>query len=248
MRSHMPSTPTAPNNLSIYRLEGFSGCRALLRQLHHWLTEGDRPAIAISGDQGNGKSTLSVATAWNLIHHYPDGIIRVGAAGTNPFRMYDIVREMDTVLGTTLTRVSEDRWGISILEQLYRRQRLVIVDKLAGATQKDLAALIDVVGHLQDTGGKSRILLIDRNFSAGIAGLVGDQHLHLDGLDKDEAERLIERRAPAGQLTCGRNECFRDRTGHSGGCGKSSAGAGNFTDHDRKQQRRQSGAISASLQ
>jgi hypothetical protein len=41
---------------------------------------------------------------------------------------------MDTVLGTALTRTSDDRWGISILEQLYKRRRLLILDKLAGAT------------------------------------------------------------------------------------------------------------------
>jgi hypothetical protein len=145
---------------------------------------------------GQWKSSIATAAAWNNIHHFGDGIIRVGPAGTTPFRMYDVVRTFDTVLGTTLTRVSEDRWGISILEQLYRRKRLLILDKLAGATERDLTALIDIIGHLHESGGKSRVLLIDRNFSPGIAGLVDDQHLHLDGLVKSEAAKLVRNRAP----------------------------------------------------
>ncbi len=196
MRDHIESELSTPNNLSLYRLEGFSGCPGILTQLHGWLTSGDLPAMAISGEQGNGKSSIATAAAWNNIHHFSDGIIRVGPAGTSPFRMYDVVRTFDTVLGTTLTRVSEDRWGISILEQLYRRKRLLILDKLAGATERDLTALIDIIGHLHESGGKSRVLLIDRNFSPGIAGLVDNQHLHLEGLVKTEAAKLVQNRAP----------------------------------------------------
>ena len=53
-----------PHNLSLYQLEGFSGSRRKLLLLHDWLTGGDDlPAIAISGEQGNGKSTLATAVA-----------------------------------------------------------------------------------------------------------------------------------------------------------------------------------------
>ena len=189
---------TTPHNLGIYRLDGFSGCRRELLDLHEWLTGGDDlPAIAISGEQGNGKSTIATAAAWNHFHHFTDGIIRVGAAGTNPFRLYDIVRTFDTVLGTSLTRVSEDRWGISILEQLYRRKRLLILDKLAGATERELDTLVGIIGHLHESSGQSRILLIDRNFSPSIANLVQHQHLHLDGIDPADTEIFVQRRKPA---------------------------------------------------
>lgn len=191
-----PGTRT-PNNLGLYRLEGFSGCRRELLKLHEWMTGGDDlPAVAISGEQGNGKSTVATAAAWNHFYHFEDGIVRVSAAGTNPFRLYDIVRTFDTVLGTQLTRVSEDRWGISILEQLYRRKRLLIVDKLAGATERELATLVDIIGHLHESEGQSRILLIDRNFSQSIAELVKDQHLHLDGLAQEDLPALIHNRRP----------------------------------------------------
>jgi len=71
-----------PHNLGLYRLEGFSGNRRQLLTLHEWLTGGDDlPAIAISGEQGNGKSTLATAVAWNHFHHFSDGIVRVCCAG-----------------------------------------------------------------------------------------------------------------------------------------------------------------------
>ena len=132
-----------------------------------------------AGARGNGKSTLATAAAWNTIHHFPDGIIWVGAAGRDRFRMYDIVRTLDTVLGTTLTRVSEDRWGIGILEQLYRRRRLLILDELSGATDREIQTLAEIIGHLHDSGGQSHILLIDRDIHPEFAELVDDRHLQL---------------------------------------------------------------------
>ena len=95
---------------------------------------------------------------------------------------------MDTVLGTALTRASDDRWGISILEQLYKRRRLLILDKLAGATEREVATLVEIIGHLHENEGQSRIILIDRKFSANIANLVQHQHLHLDGVLREDLD------------------------------------------------------------
>ena len=193
----LPSPSATRHNLGLYRLEGFSGSRPALLALHEWLTGGDDlPAIAISGEQGNGKSTLATAVAWNHFHHFSDGIVRVSAAGGTSFRLYDVARTMDSVFGTELTRSSEDRWGISILEQLYRRRRLLIIDKLAGATADELNTLVNIIGHLHEANGASRILLIDRNFSPQIAELVQFQHIHLDGLARADLPELIEKRAP----------------------------------------------------
>ena len=193
----MEQSPT-PHNLGLYLLNGFSGSRRLLLLLHDWMTGGDDlPAMAISGEQGNGKSTLATAAAWNHFYTFTDGIIRVSPAGTNPFRLYDVVRTLDTVLGTALTRTSDDRWGISILEQLYKRRRLLVLDKLAGATPKEINTLVEVIGHLHENQGQSRILLIDRNFSAAIASLVQYQHIHLAGLDRSDTPEFIHKRAPS---------------------------------------------------
>ena len=185
------------HNLGVYRLRGFSGRSVELKILCQWLLEKhEQPALAISGGQGNGKSTLATAAAWNTIHHFPDGIIWVGAAGRDRFRMYDIVRTLDTVLGTTLTRVSEDRWGIGILEQLYRRRRLLILDELSGATDREIQTLAEIIGHLHDSGGQSHILLIDRDIHPEFAELVDDRHLQLGGLPLSEAVGFVHARAP----------------------------------------------------
>ena len=189
--------PSTRHNLGLYRLEGFGGRRTQLLQLHAWMTGGgDLPAIAISGPQGNGKSALAMAAAWSNFHHFTDGIAWVGAAGATGFRLYDIVRTLDTVFGTTLTRIGEDRWGISILEQLYRRKRLLILDELAGATPQELGTLVDIISHLHEAGGTSRVLLIDRNFSPAIAELVQFQHVHLEGLLIEELPEFLRQRAP----------------------------------------------------
>jgi len=185
------------NNLTFYRLNGFVGSRNYLLTLHDWLTGGDDlPAIAISGEQGYGKSTLAVAAAYNHYYDFSDGIIQVSPAGTSPFRLYDVVRTLDTVLGTALTRTSEERWGISILEQLYKRRRLLILDKLAGATPRELETLVEIISHLHENEGQSRIVLIDRNFSSAIARLVQHQHIHLDGIPHEDLDRFIAARAP----------------------------------------------------
>ncbi len=194
---HQAAGPAIAHNLGVYRLTGFTGRNAELLTLRDWLTDDSgQAALAISGGQGNGKSTIATAVAWNTIHHFPDGVIWVGAAGGSSFRLYDIVRTLDTVLGTTLTRVSKERWGIGILEQLYRRRRLLILDELSGATDDEIRTLVDIISHLHESGGRSRILLIDRDINPEIVGLVGAHHLHLGGLTLAESVEFVGRRAP----------------------------------------------------
>jgi len=195
---HQAVGPVIPHNLGAYRLNGFSGRTAELLTLRGWLTESSgQSALAISGGQGNGKSTIATAVGWNTIHHFTDGVIWVGAAGNDNFRLYDIVRTLDTVLGTTLTRISEDRWGISILEQLYRRRRLLILDELSGATDDEIRTLVDIIGHLHESNGLSRVLLIDRDINPEIVELVGEHHLALGGIPLAESVEFIRRRSPA---------------------------------------------------
>jgi tetratricopeptide (TPR) repeat protein len=189
--------PNIAHNLGVYRLQNFSGRKQELFTLHSWLTDQQhRTALAISGGQGNGKSTIATAAAWNNIHHFSDGVIWVGAAGHDRFRLYDIVRTLDTILGTTLTRVSQDRWGIGILEQLYNRKRLLILDELSGARDEELDTLVSIIGHLQDSKGQSHILLIDRDIHPQILDLVGDSHLYLHGLKYEDIEEFVHQNAP----------------------------------------------------
>ena len=192
-----PAEPTIANNLGLYRLQGFAGRRTELIQLHHWLTGADDlPAIAIRGEQGNGKTTLATAAAWNHLRAFPDGVVRVGAAGVTSFRLYDVARTMDSVFGTTMTRLSEERWGLSILEQLYKRRRLLLLDELSGATEQELETLVDIIAHLHESGGNSRIILIDRNFTPAIADLCQHQYINLEGLNLAEMPEFIQRRSP----------------------------------------------------
>ncbi|MFZ1755298.1 MAG: tetratricopeptide repeat protein [Caldilineaceae bacterium] len=194
---HPTPSSNIRHNLGVYRLNGFTGRNEELLRLRAWLTDDSgQAALAISGNQGNGKSTLATAAAWNAIHHFPDGIIWVGAAGSDSFRLYDIVRTLDTVLGTTLTRISQERWGIGILEQLYRRRRLLILDELSGALDDEVRTLVDIIGHLSESGGRSRILLIDRDIAPEIQKLVGERHLLLGGLSLAETVEFVRVRAP----------------------------------------------------
>ncbi len=195
---HRPDTePHIPQNLGLFRLTHFTGRQAELRTLHSWLTQpGERNALAITGNQGNGKSTLATAAAWANIRHFSDGVIWVGPAGQDRFRLYDIVRTLDTVLGTSISGMSTDRWDIAILEQFYRRKRLLILDELSGATDAELRTLIEIMSRLRESGGHSRVLLINRECNPMIADLVGDRELRLDGLGQPDLAGYIAAQAP----------------------------------------------------
>lgn len=189
--------PHIPHNLGIYRLAAFTGRRTELRTLHRWLTQPiEGSTLSITGRQGNGKSTLATAAAWANIHHFTDGVIWVGPAGQDSFRLYDIVRTLDAVLGTTISRTSVDHWDIAILEQLYGRKRLLILDELSGATEDELHTLVDIMGRLHEAGGHSRVLLINRECNPMIAGLVGERELTLGGLALGEVAGFVAARAP----------------------------------------------------
>ncbi|MBP8110621.1 MAG: tetratricopeptide repeat protein [Caldilineaceae bacterium] len=195
---HPPETePHIPHNLGLYRLTHFSGRREELRTLHTWLTQpGENSALAITGSQGNGKSTLASAAAWANIRHFSDGVIWVGPAGQDRFRLYDIVRTLDTVLGTTISGMSVDRWDIAILEQLYRRKRLLILDELSGATETELRTLVEIISRLRESGSQSRVLLINRTSNPMIADLVHGRELMLAGLTQPELPAYIAAQAP----------------------------------------------------
>ncbi len=196
---HPPETePHILHNLGLYRIAHFSGRREELRTLHTWLTQpGQNSALAITGNQGNGKSTLATAAAWANIRHFSDGVIWVGPAGQDRFRLYDIVRTLDTVLGTTISGMSVERWDTAILEQLYRRKRLLILDELSGTTAAELRTLVEIISRLRESGGQSRVLLINRASNPVIADLVQDRGLMLAGLTQPEMPAYIAAQAPS---------------------------------------------------
>lgn len=187
---------STPNNLDLFRLHGFSGRRAELLQFHEWIHSNEGfPAISLSGTLGIGRSALGTAIAWNNYYHFDDGIIRIGAAGIHPLRLYDIVHTMDSVFGTKLTRVSEDRWGISILEQLYRRRRMLIIDDLDRTADEDVFTLVDIIGHLHESRGQSRVLFISRGTIPGIDEIT-PYVMRLSSLTREDTLNFVKQRAP----------------------------------------------------
>ncbi|MEZ4580979.1 MAG: hypothetical protein R3A10_04895 [Caldilineaceae bacterium] len=133
-------------------MQGFSGCRRELLTLHEWLTGGDDlPVIAISGEQGNGKSTVATAAAWNHFYHFADGIVRVSAAGTNPFRLYDVVRTFDTILGTQLTR-QRGPVGHQHPRTVVPAQALADRGQAGRRDRARMATLVNIIGHLRRVG------------------------------------------------------------------------------------------------
>ncbi len=137
------------------------------------------------------------AAAWANIRHFSDGVIWVGPAGQDRFRLYDIVRTLDTVLGTAISGMSVERWDTAILEQLYRRKRLLILDELSGATDVELRTLVEIISRLRESGGQSRVLLINRACNPVIAELVQDRELMLAGLTQPELPAYIAAQAPS---------------------------------------------------
>ena len=151
-----------------YRLRGFSGRSAELNALCQWLLEAHETARPCdqwrAGQrQEHNRDCCRLEDDSSL----PGRDHLGGGRGRGQVsHVRHRAKRWDTVLGTTLTRVSEDRWGIGILEQLYRRRRLLILDELSGATDGEIQTLADIIGHLHDSGGQSHILLIDRDISS----------------------------------------------------------------------------------
>ena len=56
--------------------------------------------------------------------------------------------------------------------------------------------MVEIIGHLHENEGKSRIILIDRKFSASIANLVQHQHIHLNGIAYEDLAAFVDARAP----------------------------------------------------
>ena len=188
-----PITP--PHNLSRFRLSTFVGRRAELAQLTGWLRES--PVVAITGTSGIGKSCLATALAYGLIPQFDEGVIWVGAFGSDEFRIYDIIRAIEDVLATGITSQPPDQWQILALQQLYGRRRLIILDEITQATEETANQIAETIGRV-GPGGPGRVALVGRHLPAPLLELAGPYCLDLGGLpEADAADWLAQTVQPS---------------------------------------------------
>ncbi len=197
MHHTVPTESTIRHNLGLYRIREFAGRRRELLRLQSWLLDSDVPPVmALTGPAGVGKSTLATATAWSVIRHFPDGVIWVAPAGLERFCLYDIAQTLDTVLGTTITRQSRDMWTTAILELLFRRRRLLILDETDTAPDQEWENLREVFGHLKPRDTDSRVMIVAEKTTPVLTTLAGPRVLALRGFTIRETDVFLKRYDP----------------------------------------------------
>ncbi len=186
------------HNLGLYRLHKFSGRRRELLRLQSWLLDSEaHPTGALAGPAGVGKSTLATAAAWSVIQHFPDGVMWVAPAGQEHFRLYDVAQTLDAVLGTAITRQSQDMWKTSLLALLWQRRRLLVLDETDTATPAVWESLLDIFGHLEPGNTSSRILILTEKVTPDLEALADSRIFTLRGFTARETRSLLEHHGPS---------------------------------------------------
>lgn len=177
-------------NLGLFRLENFVGRKAQLETLKTWLDT--YPVIAITGDSGVGKSSLATALAVSETSRFEEGILWIGAMGSDVFDFYDIVRDIEDVLATGITNQPVKSWGLLALQQLYGYQRLLIIDEMSNPDDNTLREIVNVIQHI-GPGGAGSFVLIGRTIPQVLLDLVGEAHLHLGDFSLADVAMWIEK-------------------------------------------------------
>ncbi len=177
------------HNLGLYRLEDFVGRSRELQQLSTWLSY--HPVVAITGPSGAGKSTLATKLAVQEASNFTEGILWISATGNTAFNFYDIVRGIEDVLATGITKQLVSAWPLFVLQQLYGFNRLLILDELTEADSDTVDKIIDMIGQIKP-GGHGRFVLIGRTLPQPLLDIVGEACLVLDGLDQTAIRTWLE--------------------------------------------------------
>lgn len=186
-----------PHNLGLYRLRGFCARRRGLHRLQSWLLESEaQPVLGLVGPEGLGKSALATAAAWSVSRYFPDGIVWAASAGLERFRFYDVVRNLDTVLGSAITGRPHDMWQAGILELLYRKRRLLILDETETAAAAEWAHLLSTFSSLQAGDTASRILIVSDSPHPVLQELAGTRVLTLRGFTLRATETFLAQYSP----------------------------------------------------
>jgi tetratricopeptide (TPR) repeat protein/energy-coupling factor transporter ATP-binding protein EcfA2 len=184
----MTNPQNVPHNLRLFRLQDFAGRQAELAQVSAWLQES--PVVAITGAAGAGKSSLATAVAHQLMPQYDEGVIWVDAYGGDEFRLYDVIRTMENVLVTGIAGRPPDQWPILVLQQLYGRRRLIVIDGVSQATETAVAQIAGTAGRA-GPGGAGRVIFVGRDLPPPLLQLAGNFHLKLYGLPEAEAAAML---------------------------------------------------------
>ena len=190
---HAKGFPSEPiHNLDLYRLQNFCGRSRELHRLQHLLVDSQsHPVMALTGPAGMGKSTLATAAAWSTTPHFQDGVVYAAPIGLERFRFYDLVRQLDRVLGTVITSKPPNLWKINVLELLYRQRRLLILDDTETAAADDWEKLLDALQGLRAEDTLARVLLISEKNTDLLRELTKGQILNLSGFTAHETEDFL---------------------------------------------------------
>ena len=186
------SAPGPKHNLDLYRLQNFCGRSRELHRLHFLLLDTQsHPVLALIGPAGMGKSTLATGAAWSALTYFRDGVVYAAPIGLERFRFFDLVRQLDRVLDTDITGRPPNLWRTSILEVLYQRHRLLILDDTETAAEEDWEQLQATLQGLRAEDTAARVLIISDKTTALLQKLTRGQIVNLPGFTAQETQDFL---------------------------------------------------------
>lgn len=183
---------TTRHNLDLFRLRDFWGRSRELHRLQHLLLDTQsHPVVVLTGPLGMGKTTLATGAGWSTIPHFRDGVVYTAPSGLERLRFYDLVRQLDIVLHTDITGKPPTLWETSILELLYQRFRLLILDDTDTAATEEWEQLLNVLEGLRAADTPARVLIIAEKPTELLQELSKGQLLNLSGFTANETKGYL---------------------------------------------------------
>ncbi len=196
------AAPDPKHNLDLYRLQDFRGRSRELHRLQFLLLDTQsHPVLALVGAAGTGKSTLATGAAWSTLKYFRDGAVYAAPIGLERFRFFDLVRQLDRVLGTDITSRPPNLWRTGILELLYQQHRLLILDDTETAAERDWAQLRATLQGLQAEDTAARILIIADRTTDLLQELTQGQILNLAGFTRQETQAFLHLQGAAAEYS-----------------------------------------------